>query len=101
MKFRNHHSDTSRMLHDRYYGMTNRNIELVLKDGRHIRGIIVGFCEEDEDAENSPIHLWHIVDPDQRGDGTSIDYELIKGIFVRHKDIISVTFEDDHSTMYC
>ena len=92
--------DTSRILYNRYFRLANRNIEILLKNGRKIHGRIVGYFSSDADSRESPIHHWHIIN----GKGSSCrDYSGIgveQGELIRHCDIASVTFEEDNSTLF-
>jgi hypothetical protein len=89
--------DTSRILYDRYLQFPNRNIEIRLKNGSIIHGKIAGYFSSDTDNGESPIHHWRITDPESK---TGLDFTGLgreRGKLIRHGDIASVTFEDDHT----
>jgi hypothetical protein len=91
--------NTSRILHDKYFKLANRNIEILLKNGRRIHGIIVGYFPSDPDDEESPIHHWHIIDGNSQSFLNFSDPGFQQGALIRHCDIASITFEEDNSTL--
>jgi len=93
--------DTSRILHDRYFSLTNRTIQIVLRNGKKIRGIIIGFVNRDADDMQSPVRLWHIVEEKDRIFAVTAVRGLDHGTMIRHRDILSVTFEEDNSIIFC
>ena len=91
--------DASRVLYDKYFNLRNRNIEIVLKNGGRIRGIIVGYYTDDLENEESAIQKWHVVVANQ---SSCLDFSGFggnNGTLIRHRDIASITFEEDQSTM--
>lgn len=91
--------NTSRILYDKYFKLANRNIEILLKNGKRIHGIIIGYFPSDPDDEGSPIHHWHIIDNDSQSFLNSSDPEFQQGSLIRHCDITSITFEEDNSIL--
>ena len=93
-------TDTSRILYDRYFQLANRNIEIRLKNGTKVHGIIVGYFSSDADNAESPIHHWHVVDVKglSRWDFCGLRFE--QGALIKHRDIAAITFEEDNSTLF-
>ena len=91
--------DTSRKLYDKYFSLGNRSIEVLLKNGRILEGTIIGYYAFDEDADDTPIHHWHMIDEKQQYCPAFSCLGLIRGELIRHSDIVSVTFHEDNSIM--
>jgi hypothetical protein len=92
-------TDTSRILYDKYYRHSNRNVEIVLKDGRRIHGVIAGFFSADAENVRSPIHHWHIINGMDQSCLTGCILGFEQGEVIRHRDIATVIFDEDHSTI--
>lgn len=92
-------TDFSRLLYDKYFSITNRNIEVKMKNGVIIQGIIVGFIKGDEYSCDPYITKWHIVDTsDERSRGIDI-FGFPSGTYIKHNDIVQVKFCQDNSIM--
>lgn len=93
--------ETSRLLFDKYFKLANPNCDILLKSGKVIRGVIIGYYFSDADQPESPIHHWRVlrcVDAAHTGfDGENYN----EGTCIRHCDIASVTFEEDLSVLIC
>ncbi|MBK7691258.1 MAG: hypothetical protein IPK62_02370 [Bacteroidetes bacterium] len=67
-----------------------RPVEILLKDGRQIRGFIVGYFKEDMDDAHSPILKWHIVEKPY-GISFGIDpFGYLLGSIILQKDIVHI-----------
>lgn len=92
-------TDFSKQLYDKYFGLSNRSMELVLKNGRHVKGFICGFFRGDPDSDDPYVIKWHVVkEADKNTFGTNI-LGLITGEIIRQDDILEVYFDADHSCM--
>ncbi len=92
-------TDTSLILYQKYFSLANRQIEVKLKNNRTISGVIVGFFKSDEDAHDFHICEWHIADEKDKLTLGVDAFGYIKGVIVRHRDIIEVKFFEDGSIM--
>jgi len=92
-------TDLSLELQKKYFGLTDPLVEIRLRSGRKLRCTITGYSYADADAETPVIHKWHVVG---EGEGSEPGYgelEFARGEMIRHRDIASVFFRDDNSTM--
>lgn len=90
-------TDFSRILYDRYFNLTNRNIEVKLKNGNIIRGIIVGFFKGYEDNNEPYIMQWHIADEKNKILFGIDAFGNMDGTIINSKDITEVKFLEDNS----
>lgn len=70
---------------------------LVLKNGRHIKGVIVGYFKGDELSDEPYIMRWHIVD---ENDSTTMGFDTfgcLIGELVDHANIAEVYIQEDGS----
>ncbi len=98
-KYHDMKRDSSWLLHDKYYSLTNKTIEVILRNGRSIKGVFVGFFVSDEESGPPSILRWHIADLPEglvRGvDGLG----NMKGEIIRHRVIAEIRFAEDQSVM--
>ena len=91
--------DSSCILFERYFSLSDRNIEIILKNGRILHGIFAGFFFLNDDPDNPSIHTWHFVNNNEHGNSGYCGVQFCRGELILHRDIASVTFMADHSTM--
>lgn len=84
---------------DKYFTLANPNVEIQLKNGRVIHGIIVGYYFTDTENQESPIHHWRVMDCRVSVQTGFNEHRCNKGECIRHGDIASVTFEEDRSEL--
>ncbi len=91
--------DFSKLLYDRYFKLTNRNIEMILKDGKIIRGTIIGFFKGDQSFNEPYVTTWHLVDgQDKTGLGTDA-FAYLEGHAIEQSDILQVKFCADNTVL--
>jgi hypothetical protein len=94
-------TDFSKQLYEKYFGLNNRSMELVLKNGRHFKGFICGFFKGDPDSDDPYVIKWHVVtEADKNTFGTNI-LGLIAGEIIWQDDIVEIYFNGDHSCLKC
>jgi fibronectin type 3 domain-containing protein len=91
--------DSSWLLHEKYFKLTNKNIEVFLRDGRSIKGVFVGFFLHGADSDEPSISKWHIVD-EQASFSWGVDgLGNTRGEIIRQRAIAQIHFQEDNSTM--
>lgn len=93
--------NSSQLLYDKYFEFVNQNIEITLKDGRFIKGEIVGFFKGDENTDEPYITKWHIVPKTQKMTLGIDTFGFMKGEFIEHKEIAEVKFCADGYVIKC
>ena len=95
--------DLSWELHDRYFNLSDRKIELVLKSGRVLRGMIIGYFTDGIDNGNARISKWHFLEEKARDNDlyfNGIDVlGNMRGEVIRQKEIREVRFLEDGSIL--
>ena len=91
--------DSSMMLLNKYFTLSDRRIELRLKNGQVRHGIIAGFFYGQECVNRRSVHMWRFVPDEEAGYPGYAGIEFKKGILVRHREILRITFYADNSTM--
>lgn len=92
-------TDFSKLLYDKYFSLKNRNIVILLKNGRLIKGVIFGFYRGDEDSDEPYIIKWHII-KNNTGRTPCIDpFGFIPGELINQSDIAEVYFLFDNSSL--
>ena len=88
-------TDFSKQIYDNYYSLTNRKIELILKDGRYLAGFICGFFRGDRESNDPYIIKWHIVSEEEKNRfGTAI-LGCLTGEIIRQEDIAEIYFNEN------
>jgi hypothetical protein len=91
-------TDLSNFLCERYFLLKNKKITMTLKNSTVFRGVIVGFYRQD-DSEDSPVIKWHLLDADEINLNPMELMGASSGRIIRHKDIVSIKFDEDNSVM--
>jgi len=92
-------TNSSWLLHDKYFRLTNKNIEVLLRNGRSIRGVIVGYFLNGIDQNEPSIWKWHIVqENDSRGWGID-GMGNMRGEIIKQRSIAEIRFQEDNSIM--
>jgi len=91
--------DFSWVLHDKYFKLTNKNIEVILRNGRMVRGVIVGFFLSGDEGSDQSITKWHIVDEMDAINHGVDGLGKKKGEVIRQRDISEIHFQEDDSIM--
>lgn len=91
--------ETSRILHDKYFGLSDRRVELLLRNGKKLRGFIIGFYYGDDDSETPPVTMWHFTDEDAEMNTGFDCFGHLRGEIIRHSDIDTVYFFEDDSIL--
>jgi hypothetical protein len=90
--------DFSRLLYDKYFGLSNRNIEVKLKDGTVFRCVIIGFYKKGE--EDTPyITKWHIIGATDKNRLGINPLDLLNGNTIDQQEIAEVKFMEDGSVL--
>ncbi len=92
-------NDNSRTLYDKYFTLTDRFVEMELKDGRSLAGTITGYCLYDDDTDAPAVRYWHFVAGKSDGSAPCSGLGFIPGVMLPHRDIRSVTFREDGTTL--
>lgn len=92
-------TDFSRILYDRYAGLSNKRIELVLKNGRRVQGLIAGFFKGDEESEEPYIIRWHIAEEKEKRSPGDYNLGYTEGEMIAQKEIAEVRFFEDNSVL--
>ncbi len=92
-------TDYSRIFYNKYFGLANRNIEVRMKNGKIIQGIIIGFYRSCDDDAIPCITRWHIVDEKDKMCFGTDSLGCMTGQIIKQKEIASVKFFDDDTTM--
>lgn len=82
----------SQLLYEQYILNYDKKVILVLRNGRRLKGFIVGWFKDDEDEP--VINKWHIVEEEYRPCLGMDAFGYIAGELIHHADIVSYHFED-------
>jgi hypothetical protein len=82
--------DYSKELYDKYMSLDNHSIEIKLRNGNCMQGIISGYFRDDDCA----ILQWHITISGANNTATMND---LKSTIIQTKDILTVKFLADDS----
>lgn len=91
--------DTSKILHDKYFKLANKNIEVILKNGNVIKGVIIGFVKGDIHKKESYIIKWHIADEKYMLTIGLDAFGFPIGNIIRQADIQKIFFYQDNSIL--
>lgn len=91
--------DTSRILFDKYFSLSDRTIEVVLKSGRRLTSVIIGFWYSEDENDEPPVKKWHIVDKEHNTSSGFDNLGIIQGEIIKHCDIDTVYFFEDKSIL--
>jgi hypothetical protein len=89
--------DFSRILYEKYFSLTNRNIEIALKNGKVVRGMIIGFYRNGEYSNKPYILKWHIVNENDKMSLGVDSFGFMIGEIIKTTDIAQVRFIADGS----
>ncbi|HMX88180.1 MAG TPA: hypothetical protein PKK64_08285 [Saprospiraceae bacterium] len=88
--------ESSVNIFQKFLGLAHSNVEVYLKNGRIIHGVIIDFCLEFHQGQPY-VTTWHLVDENEKMTlGVNIVGQLC-GEFVKTKDIIKIKFLQDQS----
>lgn len=88
--------DLSIELYNKYFSLSNKKIEVTLKNKTVLLGKIIGYFYEEKNP-SSHILKWHIADVKSILGIDSFDF--LEGEIIMHRDINSIYFYEDKSTM--
>lgn len=89
-------TDYSKQIYDIYFGLENRMIKLVLKNGSIIKGIICGFFKGDTDLDEPYVIKWHIVKEQNYKRFGSNFLGCITGEIIKQEDIHEVYYYENN-----
>ena len=92
-------TDFTRILYNRYFSNTGREIEITLRNGLIVKGAIIGFCKTGDEEDIPYVSRWHMVTSEDRVNKRAGELDIPPDIFIYSKDIASVTFCDDNSVL--
>lgn len=92
-------NNLSEQLYQKYFNLTNRTIEVTLKNGRKITGVFVSFCLGEEERNEPYTTKWHIVNEKDKHTLGIDAFGFLIGEYIEQKDIESIKFFDDNSEM--
>lgn len=91
--------DVSKIFYEKYFSKRNRPIEVTLKNGEKITGIIISFFHGDASYGEGYIRKWHIVNiEDKHSLGINV-FDTPIGKMILQSSIKQVKFLDDNSEM--
>ena len=91
--------DFSRLLYDKYFGVTNRNIVVWLKNGNVFNCVIIGFYKSGDEADKPYIVKWHITGVKDKSTLGINSLDLLNGEVIENKDIAEVDFLADNTVL--
>lgn len=91
--------DFSRLLYDKYFGLTNRNIVLRLKNGNVFNCIIIGYYKSGDESDKPYIKKWHVTGAKEKSTLGINPLDLLNGQIIENKDIAEVDFLADHTVL--
>lgn len=91
-------TDLSRLLYDKYFSLTKREIEIRLKNGKVFRGVIIGFHKNNDD-EIPYVQQWHIVETKDKSTFGIDAFGFLIGQIINQKDISEVMFFQDNTIL--
>lgn len=92
-------TDFSRLLYDKYFSLTNRNILLRLKNGNVLSCMIIGYYKSGDERDKPYIKQWHITGVKDKSTLGINPLDLLNGQIIENKDIAEVDFLADHSVL--
>jgi hypothetical protein len=92
-------SDSARAVYEKYLGLANPEVEIILKSGRCIRGAIVGYYSRDGEGAEVSVDRWHIAGSADNFNACIDTFGFLRGEIVRHCDIATIIFLEDKSRM--
>lgn len=90
--------EAAHILYNKYFGLGNQDVELTLRDGRVLRGKLVGFYKA-EDIKGPYITHLHIIEEGQTEQLHLESLGEIPGLTVDEHDIASLWFPEDGTTL--
>lgn len=87
-------SDSSLALFTKYFSLTNRLIEIELKNHKVLKGKFIGYFR----GNSGDIAKWNFTDSNTLFG--SDQFGFLIGQLINHKDIVKIVFFEDNSTMY-
>ena len=90
--------NTSMELFEKLEQLSNQQVVIMLKNGKKLRGKLIGFFKDEEFSSSRFAMKWHIVDQHDPDNGFDI-FGLHKGTIVNQNDIAEVHFMEDNSIM--
>ncbi|HLP13833.1 MAG TPA: hypothetical protein VK177_18010 [Flavobacteriales bacterium] len=87
----------SAILHQKYFSLSNKLIEITLRDGQVITCTIAGFFRDPDNQEQ--IIEWHIVPQTLQNTAEDI-FNTATGQTIKHSQIRQVVFREDNSMMF-
>ena len=91
--------DFSRLLYDKYFGLTNRNLEVKMKNGAVAEGIIIGFYKGENNGNEPYITRWHIAHKKDENILEITPFGFFGGQIIEQKDIAEVRFFEDNTIL--
>lgn len=91
----------ARALFDKYHQLEDRRVVVKLKDGRTLKGVLIGYFKGKEGGKHAFIEKWHLVD---ESDSFSLGLDLFGsqlGEIISQDDIKEVHFLADDSIITC
>lgn len=89
--------DLSYIFYQRYFSGSDRRIQMVLKSGRRITGVIIAFVRGDQYSHDPYITRWHITaEKDKMSLGRDA-FGFLIGEVIHHKEIARIICLQDGS----
>lgn len=93
-------TDASKEFYLSYFQLTNRNIEMKLKSGKQIAGVIISFIKGDQYSNEPFITAWHIV-PSNDSITLGINaFGIMIGEIINHDEIHAIKLLENNRTIH-
>ncbi len=93
------HSDSSKVMLERYLGLKNRLVRFTMFDATVIEGWILGFYFGNTRLHEPFVTGWHIAEPAEKGSLGVDEFGCRVGHIVAHEAIAKVLFFEDGSVL--
>lgn len=93
-------TDFSKIFYDKYFSTDKRLIEVTLKNGKKISGVFISFTLGEKNRHDPYITRWHMVNEAHKMTLGIDPFGFIIGEMINQKDIQSITFLEDNTTMH-
>jgi hypothetical protein len=93
--------NSSKIMLDKFLDASNKQVEIWLKNGKMIKGEIVGYYKEDDEEDELNISHWHV---SEHSDSMPLGIDPFgnqNGIIIKHYQIKKIKFLEDETIIDC
>lgn len=91
--------DFSQKIFEKYFQLTNRIIEVKLKDGKFVKGFIIGFFVNPDENLKTQIVKWHLVPGEEMVELGFDSFGVFLGTIIKSEDVMEIKFMADNSIL--